>query len=60
MYERHNNNQFGQISGAGNASGALPIGTPAPDFELKSTPDQTVRLSEFRGRPVVLVFYPAD
>ena len=41
-------------------STALPPGTPAPDFALKSTPDQTVRLSEFRGRPVVLAFYPAD
>ena len=44
----------------GNGSTALPAGTPAPDFALKSTPDQTVRLSEFRGQPVVLVFYPAD
>ena len=44
----------------GNGSTALTAGTPAPDFALKSTPDQTVRLSEFRGRPVVLVFYPAD
>jgi peroxiredoxin len=44
----------------GNGSAALPAGTPAPDFALKSTPDQAVRLSEFRGRPVVLVFYPAD
>src|SRR5215470_14608645 len=43
-----------------NGSTALPAGTPAPDFALKSTPDQTVRLSEFRGQPVVLVFYPAD
>jgi len=41
-------------------SRALPPGTPAPDFALKSTPDQTVKLSEFRGRPVVLAFYPAD
>lgn len=39
---------------------ALPAGTPAPDFSLHSTPDQTVRLSEFRGQPVVLAFYPAD
>jgi peroxiredoxin len=38
----------------------LPIGTEAPDFTLHSTPDQTVSLSDFRGRPVVLVFYPAD
>jgi peroxiredoxin len=44
----------------GNGSTALPAGTPAPDFDLKSTPDQTVKLSEFRGQPVVLVFYPAD
>jgi peroxiredoxin len=43
-----------------NGSSALPPGTLAPDFALKSTPDQTVRLSEFRGRPVVLAFYPAD
>src|SRR3974390_2840792 len=45
---------------SGNRSTALPAGTPAPDFALKSTPDQIVRLSEFRGQPVVLVFYPAD
>jgi len=43
-----------------NSFTALQAGTPAPDFALKSTPDQIVRLSEFRGRPVVLAFYPAD
>src|SRR5258708_22049631 len=37
-----------------------PAGASAPDFELRSTPDQTVRLADFRGRPVVLAFYPAD
>lgn len=41
-------------------SKALSAGQPAPDFSLHSTPDQRVRLREFRGRPVVLVFYPAD
>lgn len=41
-------------------SKALPPGTSAPDFGLRSTPDQILRLSEFRGRPVVLAFYPAD
>jgi peroxiredoxin len=41
-------------------STALPAGVAAPDFTLKSTPDQTVNLSEFRGQPVVLAFYPAD
>jgi peroxiredoxin len=39
---------------------ALPAGTAAPDFSLPSTPDQKVTLSEFRGRPVILAFYPAD
>ena len=38
----------------------LKAGTAAPDFSLRSTPDQTVSLREFRGAPVVLVFYPAD
>jgi len=41
-------------------SSALAPGTEAPDFRLASTPDQLVSLHEFRGRPVVLVFYPAD
>ena len=38
----------------------LAPGTTAPDFELRSTPDQLLRLSELRGKPVVLAFYPAD
>ena len=39
---------------------ALPSGTVAPEFTLRSTPDQWLTLSEFRGQPVVLAFYPAD
>jgi peroxiredoxin len=38
----------------------LAPGTAAPDFTLPSGPDQTLRLSEFRGKPVILAFYPAD
>lgn len=38
----------------------LPAGTEAPDFSLRSTPDQWVTLSEFRGQPVIIAFYPAD
>jgi peroxiredoxin len=34
--------------------------TPAPSFTLNATPDQKVSLSDFRGKPVVLAFYPAD
>jgi peroxiredoxin len=38
----------------------LPPGTPAPEFTLHVTPDQSLALSELRGRPVILAFYPAD
>jgi len=38
---------------------AMPrVGEPAPDFELESDSGETVRLSDFRGRRVVLYFYP--
>lgn len=46
--------------GAQYPSEALAAGTAAPDFELRTTPDQSLRLSDFRGRPVILAFYPAD
>jgi len=35
-------------------------GKPAPDFELQSDSGETVRLSDFLGKPVVLYFYPKD
>lgn len=35
-------------------------GKPAPDFELTSDEGETVRLSELRGQPVVVYFYPRD
>jgi peroxiredoxin len=38
----------------------LAAGTPAPDFSLHTTPDQLVSLSDVRGQPVILAFYPAD
>ena len=38
----------------------LTAGTPAPEFSLNVTPDQKLSLSEMRGRPVILAFYPAD
>lgn len=38
----------------------LQKGIPAPEFELFSTPDQKLKLSELRGKKVILVFYPAD
>ena len=41
-------------------SSALAAGVVAPEFQLNSTPDQKVKLSDFRGNPVILAFYPAD
>lgn len=38
----------------------LAIGEEAPEFVLSATPDQRLTLSELRGRPVILVFYPED
>ncbi len=38
----------------------LAIGTPAPDFSLFTTPDQKLKLSELKGKKVILAFYPAD
>ncbi|MBI4416349.1 MAG: TlpA family protein disulfide reductase, partial [Euryarchaeota archaeon] len=37
-------------------SGASPSGSPAPDFSLVDSHGNTFRLSQFRGRPVVLFF----
>ena len=41
-------------------SSALSVGAKAPDFTLRSTPDQSVDLNDFRGQPLILAFYPAD
>ncbi len=38
----------------------LQPNTPAPDFELPLKIGESVKLSDLRGKPVVLVFYPAD
>ena len=38
----------------------LEIGTKAPDFALKNQQGETVRLSDFSGKRVVLYFYPKD
>jgi peroxiredoxin len=42
------------------APSAVPaVGTPAPDFALRSTSGETVALSALRGRRVLLAFFPA-
>ena len=38
----------------------LSKGNAAPNFELYATPDQKLSLSDLRGKPIILAFYPAD
>jgi len=38
----------------------LKPGRQAPDFTLNTSPEQKVSLHDFKGQPVILVFYPAD
>lgn len=38
----------------------LAAGRPAPGFSLRVTPDQTLSLTDLRGRRIVIAFYPAD
>ncbi len=38
----------------------LSVGDPAPDFSLPGTGDKTYRLSDYRGRKLILAFYPGD
>ena len=38
----------------------LERGTPAPDFELPDDTGTPRKLSDFRGKPVILYFYPKD
>jgi peroxiredoxin len=38
----------------------LPVGLKAPDFTLNDANDKPVSLSQYRGKNVVLVFYPLD
>jgi peroxiredoxin len=41
-------------------SSILAAGTVAPNFTLRVTPYQNLTLSDLRGKPVILAFYPAD
>jgi peroxiredoxin len=52
--------QHGATGKGDNAAKVLPAGVQAPDFTLNAAPDRTITLSELRGKPVVLAFYPAD
>jgi peroxiredoxin len=43
-----------------NRAQPLGAGERAPDWELKTTADQSVSLSDFRGKALIMAFYPAD
>jgi peroxiredoxin Q/BCP len=42
------------------SQGILKVGDIAPNFELPSDTGETVKLSDFRGKRVVVFFYPKD
>ena len=39
---------------------SLPLGTPAPDFTMMDQTKKLVKLSDLRGKKVILLFYPMD
>jgi thioredoxin-dependent peroxiredoxin len=45
---------------AANQKSELKVGDKAPAFSLKNTKGETVKLSDFKGRKLVLYFYPKD
>jgi peroxiredoxin len=55
-----NETRYNEMYPKGGRTTALTPGTAAPEFVLRSSPEQFVRLSDFRGHPVILAFYPAD
>ena len=42
------------------AAGFPPVGQPAPDFSLKNDAGKVTSLADFKGKWVVLYFYPKD
>jgi peroxiredoxin len=53
------NKRYDEAYPKGRTGTVLKAGTKAPDFNLKTTPDQVVSLSDFAGQPVILAFFPA-
>ena len=49
-----------QKGGKTKAEQKILVGDPVPDLEAKNQDGKTIRLSDFRGKPVLLYFYPKD
>ena len=47
------------LGGCAAGTEGLAVGDAAPDFELPSTSGEKVSLSDYRGRPVLLLFHMA-
>ena len=47
-----------RLTGRDGGSGMLPVGATAPDFTARAHDGRAVRLSDLRGRKVILWFYP--
>lgn len=44
--------------GKGQEATMLSVGAAAPDFSVRAHDGKTIRLADFRGRKVILWFYP--
>jgi peroxiredoxin len=55
-----NQAKYNKLYPKGRKAAPVAPGTKAPEFCLKTTPDQAVSLSDFAGQPLILAFYPAD
>ena len=50
---------LGRLTGGdAKESAMLEVGAVAPDFSVRAHDGKTVRLADFRGRKVILWFYP--
>ena len=52
--------EFPGTDQGGYPSQILSPGSQAPDFTLVESTGEKISLTDFRGRPVILAFYPAD
>jgi len=50
----------GEVKRPDGGTGMLPVGASAPDLLARNPAEQEIRLSDLRGKPVVVYFYPSD